>query len=98
MASSLQLTSTVDIVSTGTGRSVTDGGLEVDDGRSVGVLLGLGNGSLDRIVVTVDEPFVAKNHSLVTVLNVENLPSVRLVSSLNVLSERDSSVTVNGDF
>lgn len=48
---STSLTSTVDIVSTSTSRTETDGGLEVDNGRSVGALLGLGNSGLDRIKV-----------------------------------------------
>ena len=45
------LTGTVDIVSTLLLRTVTNGGLHVDNGRGVGRLLGLRNGRLDRIVV-----------------------------------------------
>ena len=43
--------STVHIVATLLEGTETNGSLEVDDGGRVGGLLGLGNGSLDRIVV-----------------------------------------------
>jgi hypothetical protein len=36
--------------------------------------------------------------SLVTVLDVKNVPAVSLESHLDVFSEGDSRVTVNGDF
>lgn len=38
-----------------------------------------------------------KLHSLVTVLDVEDVPAVRLESHFDVLGEGDSGVTVNGD-
>lgn len=33
----------------------------------------------------------------VTVVNVERLPTIRLETLLDILGERDSGVTVNGD-
>ena len=38
-------------MSSSLGGTETDGGLEVDEGRSVGALLGLGDGGLDGVVV-----------------------------------------------
>ena len=95
------LTSTVDVVSTLLGGTETDGSLEVDDGWGVGRLLGLGDGSFDRVVVAecqYNSGLSSFLHSLVTLLDVKNVPSVRLVSGLDVLGEGDGSVTVNGDF
>lgn len=41
----------MDIVSTLLLGTETNGGLQVDDGRGVGGLLGLSDGGLDRVVV-----------------------------------------------
>lgn len=65
--------------------SESDDGLQVDDGRLVGVLLGLLDGSGDPGVVVV------------TVLDVQDLPSVRLEPHLDVLGEGTSGVSVDGD-
>lgn len=76
---------TVNIVTTLLERTVTDNSLEVDHGWLVGRLLGLGDGGINGGEV------------IVTLLDVKNLPSVRLVSGLDILGERDGSVTINGD-
>ena len=65
--------------------SESNDGLQVDDGRLVGVLLGLLDGSSDPGVVVV------------TVLDVQDLPSVRLEPHLDVLGEGTGGVSVDGD-
>jgi hypothetical protein len=87
----------VNIVSTLLEGTETNGGLQVDDGGCVLGLLGLGDGVGDGVKVT-EISFDKIVDSLVTLLDVENVPSVRLVSHLDVLSEGASGVTVNGDF
>jgi hypothetical protein len=60
----------------------TDGGGELDDGGLVSDLLGLGDGGLDALKVGV------------SVLDVLSVPSVRLESLKDVLSEGALCVTV----
>ena len=80
------LTSTVDVVATSLQRAETDGSLQVDNGRGVGDLFGLGNGGFDRGKVVV------------TLFDVEHVPAVRLEAGLDVFGKRDVGVAVNGDF
>lgn len=65
--------------------SESDNGLKPNDGRLRGVLLGLLDRSGDTGIVVV------------SVLDVQDLPSVRLEPHLDVLGERTGGVSVNGD-
>lgn len=76
---------TVDTVSALVFGAVANGGLELDKRRLVGDGLGLLDGSLNGLKVVV------------TVLDLDDVPAVSLVSLRDVLSEGNSGVTVNGD-
>lgn len=76
---------TVDVVGAGLGRAVTNGGLEGNEGGLGVVVASLGDGASNGVEVVV------------TGSDVEDLPAVRAEAGLDVLGERDSGVTVNGD-
>lgn len=65
--------------------TVTNGGSELDEGRLVSNGLGLLDGSLNASKVVV------------TVIDLDDVPAVSLVSLRDILSEGNSGVTINGD-
>lgn len=76
---------TVDTVGALVEGAETNGGLELDKSRLVGNGLGLLDGSLDGSKVVV------------TVIDLDDVPAVSLISLGDVLGEGNSGVTVNGD-
>ena len=81
----MRLTSSVNSTGSLQLGSESDDGPEPDDGRLGRVLLGLLDGSGDSSIVVV------------SVLDVQDLPAVRLEPHLDVLGERTGGVSVNGD-